>query len=134
MGRVVELRKGANVPLSANFKSGEFDCKCKNPECQTTLVDMDHVAKLQIFRDKTQKSISINSAFRCRKHNEDIGGETNSWHVKGIATDITVAGMTPDQVADTCDSMFQGMGRYNSFTHIDSRTDVKARWDYRTKK
>lgn len=52
--------------------------------------------------------------------------------MKGTATDIVVKGMTPDEVADACEK-FDGLGRYDTFTHIDSR-GKKARWDFRSKK
>ena len=38
--------------------------------------------------------------------------------------------MHPDEVADACEK-FDGLGRYDTFTHIDSRGS-KARWDKRT--
>ena len=50
-------------------------------------------------------------------------------HMKGHATDIVVAGMTPGEVQDACEK-FDGLGRYDSFTHVDSR-GYKARWDLR---
>ena len=40
--------------------------------------------------------------------------------------------MDPDEVADACEK-FDGLGRYDSFTHIDSRGS-KARWDKRAPK
>ena len=54
----------------------------------------------------------------------------SSQHKLGTATDIQVSGMHPSEVQDACEK-FDGLGRYDSFTHIDSRGS-KARWDKRT--
>jgi hypothetical protein len=53
--------------------------------------------------------------------------------MKGTATDIAVKGMSPDEVADCAEKLFDGLGRYDTFTHVDSR-GKKARWDLRSKK
>jgi uncharacterized protein YcbK (DUF882 family) len=127
-----EYAKGKDTKITKNFSSSEFDCNCKYDDCRTTIIDVEHVEKLQELRDKWRKPIKITSAYRCAKHNADVGGATKSRHVKGDATDIQVKDLTPDQVADDCEE-FSGLGRYNSFTHIDSRPGNKARWDFRGK-
>jgi hypothetical protein len=51
-------------------------------------------------------------------------------------TDVDTYALTPDQVADFFEQQFpnsHGIGRYDTFTHIDVRAK-KARWDFRTKK
>ena len=55
-----------------------------------------------------------------------------------MAADITVQDYTPDQVADFIESLMNygvidqgGLGKYNTFTHIDLRSSGKARWDNR---
>lgn len=130
VSRIQKFKKGVNTPISKNFKSSEFDCHCKLPECKWTLIDLEHVKKLQEKRDKLGRSIKINSAYRCAEHNKLVGGATNSQHVQGIATDIVVEGMTPDEVAKEMEDSFNGLGKYDTFTHVDSR-GTYARWDYR---
>jgi uncharacterized protein YcbK (DUF882 family) len=117
--------KGQNIQLSKNFHLSEWACKCSR--CSTVKVDSTHVANLQKLRDKLGKPISINSAYRCPAHNAEVGGVPNSEHVQGCATDIVVAGMSPSAVANACES-FDGLGRYASFTHVDSRGS-QARWN-----
>jgi hypothetical protein len=129
MANVKTFKKGDKTKLSANFSVAEFECKCG--KCEETLINLDHVKRLQQLRDDLGSTITINSAYRCPAHNSAVGGEKNSMHMKGHATDITVKGMTPDEVADACEK-FDGLGRYNTFTHIDSRGS-KARWDFRVK-
>lgn len=132
MSGVKEFQKGKSVKITRNFYSTEFDCRCSYEDCTTTLVDMDHVKKLQKKRTKWNKPVTITSGYRCEKHNRDVGGATHSRHKVSDATDIQVQGMTPDEVADDCED-FQGLGYYSSFTHIDSRPGDLARWDFRKK-
>ena len=132
MPRVKKYKKGSDVKLSKNFHLSEWDCKCNDPECQWTLVSADHVEYLQGKRDEWKKSIKITSAYRCEKHNKAVGGSSRSRHKMGDATDIQVKGMDPSEVADRCEDA-DGLGRYNTFTHTDSRGS-KARWDFRKKK
>ncbi len=129
MASVKTFKRGDKTKLSANFSVAEFECKCG--KCDETVINLDHVKRLQQLRDDLGSTITINSAYRCPAHNSAVGGEKNSMHMKGHATDITVKGMTPDEVADACEK-FDGLGRYNTFTHIDSRGS-KARWDFRVK-
>lgn len=132
MSQIKELKRGSNIQITPHFNSNELDCKCKNADCTITLVDYDHINKLEKLRVMLGKSIRINSAYRCEKHNKSVGGATKSQHREGTATDITVSGMTPDKVAEYCLKIFDGIGQYNSFTHVDSR-GTPATWDFRTK-
>lgn len=131
-----QFKKGVKTQITKNFASTEFDCSCKRPDCTVTNIETDHVEALQKMRDKWGKSVKITSGYRCPAHNAAEGGATNSRHKVSDATDIQVQGMTPAQVADDCEH-FNGLGRYDTFTHIDSRPlggKPKARWDFRRKK
>jgi uncharacterized protein YcbK (DUF882 family) len=128
----VEYKKGIKLQLTKNFWLHEFECKCKDPNCKVTIIDMDHVNKLQSKRDELQQPMTITCGYRCKKHNEEVGGATKSLHRTGQATDIAVLNKSPDEVAVQCED-FDGLGRYDTFTHIDSR-GKKARWDFRKKK
>jgi len=125
-----KYKKGVSTKITDNFRSNEFDCKCEYQECKWTTIDLDHVYKLQEKRKKWGKPIKINSGYRCEKHNKDEGGSSRSRHKVSDATDIKVKGMSPDKVADDCEN-FDGLGRYSSFTHIDSR-GWKSRWNFRS--
>jgi uncharacterized protein YcbK (DUF882 family) len=120
--------------LTDNFKLEEFQCKCG---CEMPRNVMENIFKLsdqlQILRD-IYGSIHINSAYRCESHNESIGSNSTSQHILGKAADIT-AELTPSELADVIEEdtqnkivKFGGLGRYNTFTHVDIR-GYKARWD-----
>lgn len=130
MSEIKKFKRGDKTQLTKNFQAREFDCQCL--ECPETLIDLDHVKRLQKLRDDMGASIKLNSAYRCPAHNKAVGGEPNSIHMRGQATDIVIQGMSPDEVADGCEH-FDGLGRYDTFTHVDSRGS-KARWDFRSKK
>jgi uncharacterized protein YcbK (DUF882 family) len=76
------------------------------------------------------RPVTINSACRCEKHNAEVGGAEHSQHLKGRACDIVVQGIEPDKVAEYLEKRYPnqfGIGKYQSFTHIDSRNGP-ARW------
>lgn len=128
--------------MTKNFSISEFECKGGN--CKMTADVKNNVFKLaeqlQILRDKVKKPIKINSAFRCANYNDNvIKGAKHSQHKLGKAADIVVIGMTPNEVHKLVCQMvecgelnFGGIGKYNTFTHLDIR-EKKSRWDY-TKK
>lgn len=127
---VINLVKGLDLQLTKNFHSSEFDCKCKYDSCKETLIDLDHLVELQQLRDEIGP-LTITSAYRCDKHNKDVGGSPNSTHTRGEATDLVSRNVSPKELADACE-YFNGLGRYPNFTHIDSREiepkDGVARW------
>ncbi len=66
----------------------------------------------------------------------DIGvqrSSRNSQHLRGTAADITVRGVDPDVVQEIAEEIHAvgGIGRYNTFTHLDVRGH-RAVWDRRS--
>jgi len=131
--------------MTKNFKIDEFKCKgnlkgCKCEMPEDVYKNIQELAEnLQIIRDELQEPIKINSAYRCENHNRKIGGTSKSQHIKGKAADIVVKNLTPDEVANALDNLQKGgfirsggLGRYDTFTHIDIR-GTQARWDFRKK-
>lgn len=125
--------------LTKNFNISEFESKdgSKMPEDVLENVKV-HAYNLQTIRDFCDATVTINSAYRSPTHNKNIGGASKSQHLTGNATDITVKGFSPDQVADIIEGLIRidaieegGVGRYNTFTHYDRR-GYKARWDNRS--
>jgi uncharacterized protein YcbK (DUF882 family) len=108
----------------ANFRKAEFACKCGR-FCNGHPVEVDEalLVILQNIRDHFKRPVNINSAIRCTTHNRNVGGVTNSQHLTGKAADIRVAGFTPAQVYAYADGIVTrgGVGRYKTFTHIDTR-------------
>lgn len=123
--------KGESVKLSKNFTSVEFDCHGSGC-CNKTEIDPKLVEYLQKIRDHFNAPITINSSYRCEKHNAAIGGAPKSKHRYGQAADIAVKGVAPAEVAKYAESIgILGIGLYEgkdgNFVHIDTRTS-KAFW------
>lgn len=117
----MEFEKGKSVQLTKNFESTEFDCNCKS-YCSTTIIDEQLITYLQKIRDYFGKPVTINSAYRCKKHNASVGGASSSKHLYGQAADIKIAGVTPLKIAQYAESIgIKGIGRYSNFVHIDTR-------------
>jgi uncharacterized protein YcbK (DUF882 family) len=115
------------MAISPWFDRSEFACKC---ECGFNTVDAELLEILDMIRSHYNARVTINSACRCPEHNKSVGGAENSQHLFARAADIVVDGVDPKDVQDYIDTKWPnqyGMGRYNTFTHIDSRS-TKARW------
>ena len=127
---------------SEAFKRDEFACRCG---CGFNTVDAELLAFLDALRETLRSAlqrsvrIKVTSGCRCKKYNKSVNGAPKSLHTTGRAADIqcdrfegTWGRIAPDYVAEIADTLkAKGLGRYNTFTHIDSR-DANARWDNRT--
>lgn len=123
------------MKLTKNFKKSEFDSKDGAVMPLDVFANVQRLAEaLQVLRDAIGKPISINSGYRSPAHNKRIGGAKNSQHLKGTAADIVVSGMSPLEVKKVVEKLisegkvwFGGIGRYNTFLHLDIRKE-RARW------
>jgi uncharacterized protein YcbK (DUF882 family) len=111
--------------ISVHFDRDEFACSCG---CGFDTVDTLLLEALESIRNEFEKPIKVTSGCRCMAHNRDIGGALNSQHKKGRAADIKVSSVLPSVVADFAEDLGMSVGRYNTFTHIDSRSGPPARW------
>ena len=124
--------------LSKHFTEKEFACKCQarapwiEPHKQV-LPPKELVDVLEDLRGWFGKPVVVHSGYRCPTYNKHVGGASRSMHMKAIAADITVVGHTPDEVSAYLLKKYAGkygIGRYNTFTHIDVRGGPD-RWDNR---
>ena len=114
--------------LTYNFNREEFACNCG---CGLDTVDTETLRILQEIRDHFASPITINSGCRCFTYNRDIGGARKSQHVKCRAADFSIEGVTQDEIylyiGDTYPDV-GGVGKYDDFIHLDTRSGRKARW------
>ena len=111
---------------SEYFTRAEFACKCG---CSFNTVDYELLRVLTYIREHFDKPVHINSGCRCESHNASVGGSDNSQHLVGRAADIRVDGVEPHLVYELADNMeVGGLGAYDTFTHIDTRSNQRARW------
>jgi len=113
--------------VAPNFREAEFACN----HCGALPpggMDGELIATLQAIRSHYGVPVIINSGYRCRVHNANVGGAPNSQHRFGKAADFVVRGVPAPEVFAMLDRDWQGgLGRYASFTHIDTR-GARARW------
>lgn len=114
--------------ISQHFSRAEFRCKCG--QCGFDTVDVDTLSILEAVRTHFDSPVVVNSGCRCPEYNRRVGGAPNSQHTLGRAADIRVGGVEPSEVYAWLADNFPGasLGSYDTFTHIDSRTDGPARW------
>lgn len=128
---VQTFAKGLSVPLTEHFASTDFDCHCRRPACELTLIDPALPPALETLWAITGP-FKIDSGFRCEKHNEEIGGAPSSQHTQGRAADCkSLVGKSGIEMAAAAELVPQfhngGIGIYFAFAHLDTR-DGKARW------
>lgn len=120
------------MKLTANFSKSEFESKDGSPMPLDVLQNIQVLAEqLQVIRDEIGKPISITSGYRSPNHNARIGGAKHSFHVRGMAADIQVAGMHPMDVKKVILKLMNegkilkgGLKAYKSWTHVDTRGDI----------
>lgn len=115
------------------FKKQEFACKCgKYCDGYPAEIDMNMVKIADQIREKIGKPITINSGLRCKTHNSNVGGVSNSQHLLGKAADLGCpSGCTPAQMASIAEEIMGdtgGIGTYSWGVHIDTRS-TKSRWN-----
>ena len=120
--------------LTEHFNLREFECPC----CRTVKLDPNLVEALEELRRYiADKPIIVTSGYRCHKHNAspNVKGATLSDHLLGVATDIVVRGMSPNELAIAAsylDGMIKRIGTYSDrgCVHIGvlERNGFPSRW------
>ena len=77
------------------FKKSEFKCQCGGKYCNGYPADISPklIDILEKLRTYFGKPITITSGLRCKKHNAEVGGVSNSQHQYGKAADIYIPGI-----------------------------------------
>ena len=123
-------REGEKL-LSPHFRVREFACRDGS---DTVKIDDALVELLEQIRAAAGGAVTINSGYRTAAYNARVGGARYSQHLLGRAADIQVRGASPllvGQIAEYYLGGHGGIGVYQTFTHVDTRT-ARARWDQRS--
>ena len=116
-----------NVQVGPHFRVKEFACKDGST---ITFIDDYMVTILELLRKKLgNKPIIITSGYRTPAHNDKVGGAKYSYHMRGMAVDIRVNGISAKEVAKALDKIVEGCGIivYESWLHFDVRDGKKYR-------
>lgn len=122
------------MKLTKNFNSFEFDCK-DGTKVPIELIDnvRSVATNLQVLRNGINESIHINSGYRTVSHNKTVKGKKNSYHLKGLAADITAKNYSSIELKKIIEVLINlgymkqgGLFLYSGFVHYDIR-GTKAR-------
>jgi len=104
--------------LYKDFSRSEFECHCG---CGEADMNPELLDRLQEIRTFINRPINILSGFRCKFHNNEVGGDTRSAHLAGDAADIQVYGSTHRHLLlkALIDAGFNRIGIYKTFIHAD---------------
>ena len=109
--------------ISEHFTDDEFRCKCCGG-----LPSASRLKKL-VERAERIRSVcgnapmTIHCAYRCEKHNAEVGGEPNSQHLLGTAADVDASEFGVEKLAKWFEELgADGVGRYDNFVHVDTRS------------
>lgn len=93
---------------------------------------MDRLAVLAFLalEEEFGSTLLVTSAYRCDRHNTEVGGTHGSRHMQGIAFDISIAKASqPKLLLLARKHGFHGIGVAPHFVHIDLR-ESEASWTY----
>jgi zinc D-Ala-D-Ala carboxypeptidase len=97
-------------------------------------MDLDFLSKLDEAREMANIPFKINSAYRSKEHNANIGGKPNSSHLKGLAVDISVTDSRSRFIVleALIKVGFNRIGIADTFIHVDDDKDKSDRvvWTY----
>ena len=112
----------ANKKIGQHFKVREFACKDGS---QVVFIDDCLVSILDILRNQVGKPVYINSGYRTPTRNKEVDGAKYSYHMRGMAADIRINGMTAKEIANKLNKIVQpdecGIIVYTSWVHVDTR-------------
>lgn len=111
-----------NTNLGRWFKVKEFACKDGSP---VVFIDEYLWTTLSTLRNKIEKPVIITSGYRTPEWNKKCNGAKYSYHMRGMAADIRVNGMSAKQIANELNAIVPdecGIIVYKSWVHFDVRT------------
>lgn len=107
-----------------HFKRSEFACKCGR-YCNGYPTEMKKgvLAVLDRTREHFDSPAVVSSGLRCKQHNANVGGVSNSRHLSGKAADFCVRGKSSGEVLAYVQNQPETRYAYaidSSYVHVDS--------------
>ncbi|KWT91837.1 D-Ala-D-Ala carboxypeptidase family metallohydrolase [Candidatus Magnetominusculus xianensis] len=116
---------------SATGQTEDFTCRCG---CGLNNISAALVATLDKIRESAGIALKITSGCRCKTHNKAIGGKSDSAHLKGLATDISIASSHERYLVSKAaiDAGVERLGIGTTLVHLDIDKDKpqKVAWLY----
>ena len=113
----------ASKTIRTHFTDNELDCNCG---CGKT-VDPELLTRLEALRRMLGQPLIVTSGARCATHNRKVGGKPASWHLKGLAVDISCNdSKLRCEIIQTATLLgFNGIGIAKNFIHLDLRPETE---------
>lgn len=129
------------MKYTRSFSVAEMACKCGQCEgYPIAKMDLGFMLKLQKLRDLIAAPLIITSGYRCLASNIASNGSPRSYHLRGMAADISLAEghIRGSQATFRAEIVRYGMavgmngfGIATNFIHVDGRPLSKSRmWVY----
>lgn len=112
------------------FTASEFKCGCKGKNCKgfPAKLDFDLLYCLQKVRDHFGKPVIVTSGLRCTKYNASLAGSSkNSAHKKGLAADIYINGVDPNEIVKYWQTLKVGYS-YCGTSNMGKAAHVQIGW------
>lgn len=108
------------------FKKEEFKCQCGGKYCNGYPAEMNPklVNILEGLRKYFGKPVDVTSGLRCKQHNKNVGGISNSQHQYGNAADIYIPGVDKAKIKAKAYELgakyvYYGTARMGEAVHIN---------------
>lgn len=115
------------ISLSTDFYADEFE----SPDTKESKMKPEFILKLQRLRTACGWPFTIKSGYRTKAYNHKLGGADDSYHVLGIAADVSHNGwngIQRYQFISAAMSLGFSIGVYNAHFHVDSRLEPRVLW------
>lgn len=117
------------------FTREEFRCQCGGKYCNGFPAEpAEETARMaDEIRRRAGVALTVNSGLRCKRHNAEVGGVSNSLHTTGQAVDLggNIAPAKLHEIAAQVQAEMipgrGGLGLYSWGIHIDN--GKKSRWN-----
>lgn len=107
---------------SEHFSAEEISCRCCGKGAEKVSPRLLELLE-QLRANTGGLPLELSCAYRCPKHNAEVGGVENSQHILGTAADIrTPSHLTVGQLKWYAEQLpFDGIGVYDWGIHVDTR-------------
>jgi uncharacterized protein YcbK (DUF882 family) len=113
--------------ITRSFSKKELACPC----CGECKMDQEFLTRLQTYRDLLGVPLILESAYRCRKHNREVGGKAGSMHLQGKAADPRIIPGLRYRMIELAQKLeFSGIGLGKTKMHIDTSPVKQRSWSY----
>jgi zinc D-Ala-D-Ala carboxypeptidase len=120
------------------FKPEEFTCKCHGLCDHPDIIDESLVKKLDFIRETIGEPLVITSGTRCKTHNAEVGGKSNSAHApkNGVSYAVDIACTSSRMRYKLLKAAFvvsiPRIGVSGRFIHLDTdpELDPNVMWTY----